>query len=479
MTGLRALCLSILLAPMAVAQEAGERLWAVDVENILTANGYTGVGQPRVGPDGIIYVGADSLYALHPDGRVKWTAPVWVGTIDLGADGTVYAASGHTVHAFHPDGAPKWSFTDPGGWGITTGPTVGPDGNVYAVTIQGGLGAFSLTPEGELRWNVPGFFTSDGVESARVAFGPDNMYYADGTLNVEGCPSPYDGLVSISLDGDLEWCHAISGVFDPPNGVVATLDGRGIVQQNALPGIDMQAYRPDGERDWVQTFRTDGIGVGPDNHLYMFVVTTLVSLTADGEPRWSMWQPINNFPQDPVVAPDLSAIISGSSYGFGNNGIIIAADPEDGQTLWDIPVTGPSAGAGGPAAFSPDGAVVYVPINTLSHEEPDQLWAIRVAADRSTGTGEPPAAPALALSAPAPSPTRGVSRLTLSLDEAQAVTVAVYDALGRRVVVLQDGTLAAGTHPLSVDAAALPAGIYVVRAETAGAAATQRLVVMR
>jgi outer membrane protein assembly factor BamB len=340
---LAAMATSPLLVPAVLAQSPGERLWAVDVENILTASGYTGVGQPRVGPDGTIYVGADSLYALYPDGRVRWTAPIGAGLIDIGPDGTIYTAWGHTVYAYAPDGAERWHFTDPGGWGITTGPTVGPDGNVYAVTIQGGLGAFSLTPEGELRWSVPGFFTSDGVESGRVAFGPDNMYYADGTLRVEGCGPPHDGLVSISLDGDLEWCHAISGVFDPPNGVVATLDGRGIVQQNALPGIDMQAYRPDGGRDWVQTFRTDGIGVGPDNNLYMFIVTTLVSLTADGEPRWSEAQPINNFPQDPVVAPDLSALVAGSSYGFGENGRIIAADPADGHTLWSIPVTGPAA----------------------------------------------------------------------------------------------------------------------------------------
>lgn len=478
MTALRAASLFVLLVPMAAAQEAGERLWAVDVENILTANGYTGVGQPRVAPDGTIYVGADSLYALFPDGRVKWTAPILAGLIDVGPDGTVYTSSVHTVYAYAPDGTERWRFTDPGGWGITTGPTVGPDGNVYAVTIQGGLGAFSLTPDGELRWSVPGFITSDGRESGRVAFGPDNLYYADGTLGVEGCDAPYDGLVSISLDGEVEWCHAISGVFDPPNGVVATLDGRGIIQQNALPGIDMQAYRPDGERDWVQTFRTDGIGVGPDSHLYMFVVTTLVSLTADGEPRWSAWQPINNFPQDPVVAPDRSAVVAGSSYGFGNNGIIIAADPADGQTLWSIPVTGPSAGAGGPAAFSPDGAVVYVPINTISHEEPDQLWAIRVADERTTGADAPPPA-ALALSAPAPSPTRGTARLTLSLREAQSVTVAVYDALGRRLAVLADGPLAAGTHPVALDAATLAPGVYTIRAETTGAAVQQRLVVAR
>jgi hypothetical protein len=33
------------------------------------------------------------------------------------------------------------------------GPTVGADGNIYAVTDGGGLGALSLTPGGQLIWN--------------------------------------------------------------------------------------------------------------------------------------------------------------------------------------------------------------------------------------------------------------------------------------------------------------------------------------
>ena len=45
-----------------------------------------------------------------------------------------------------------------------------------------------FTPEGELRWNVPGFTTEDGAELGRVAFGPDNVYYADnGLWGVQGC----------------------------------------------------------------------------------------------------------------------------------------------------------------------------------------------------------------------------------------------------------------------------------------------------
>jgi outer membrane protein assembly factor BamB len=371
-----ALLLAAFLTPAAHAQSAGEVLWTVDLQ------GYGTMSQPRVAPDGTIYVVTDRLYAISPAGEILWTAPAFESYVDLGPDGTIYTAARNTIFAYDPDGTERWSFTedpDNQGWGITTGPTVGPDGNVYAVFIQGGLGAFSLTPEGALRWNVPGFFTEDGAELDRVAFGPENMYYADTFLQGLGCTAPFTGLVSITLDGELEWCISVSGIYDPPVGVQATLDGRAVVIQNALPDAFIRAYDPDGALDWAQTFIPSNIGVGPDNNLYAFInLSTLVSMTADGAVRWAEPQPLNNFPWRATVAPDLSAVVSGSVYGFGVNGIIIAADPTDGSTLWSLPVTGPSAGAGGPAAFSPDGAVVYVPVSTIGLDVPEQLWAVRV-----------------------------------------------------------------------------------------------------
>ncbi len=473
--------LSALAAPAAPAQTAGQRLWAVDFESILTTGGlYTQIGPPTVGPDGTIYVGADSLYALEPSGRVRWTAPVRAGTIDVGTDGTVYTVAGrHTIYAFAPDGTLRWSYTEqPQGFGISTGPTVGPDGNVYAVSVMGGLGMFSLTPEGQLRWNVPGFTTSDGVEGGRVAFGPDNVYYADGTIRVAGCGAPHEGLVSVSLGGAFQWCHAISGIYDPPHGVVATLDGRALVEQRALPGIALQVYNPDGSLDWIGDL-SDGVRVGPDNNLYLFRNSVLVSMTADGAQRWAVAQPINNFPWYPAIAPDLSAVVAGSNYGFGTNGVVIAADPADGQTLWRIPVTGPSAGAAGVAAFSPDGQVAYVPIGTLSFDEPDQLWAVQVREARPTAAEPVAGGDAFALAAPTPNPARGAARVLLTLGAAGAVRVEAFDALGRRVALLHDGPLSAGTHALALDAAALPAGAYVVRASGAGRTAAQRLSVAR
>ncbi|WP_420454833.1 T9SS type A sorting domain-containing protein [Rubrivirga sp.] len=68
------------------------------------------------------------------------------------------------------------------------------------------------------------------------------------------------------------------------------------------------------------------------------------------------------------------------------------------------------------------------------------------------------------LSAPSPNPFTSSTRLTLTVEQATSLSVAVHDALGRRVALLHDGTVQAGTYTLRVDANDLPPGLYLVRA---------------
>ncbi len=79
----------------------------------------------------------------------------------------------------------------------------------------------------------------------------------------------------------------------------------------------------------------------------------------------------------------------------------------------------------------------------------------------------------------APNPTRSDATLTLSLDAAQTVSVAVFDVLGREVARVHDGPLAAGTHTLRIDASQMPPGVYTVRASSSGRVLAQRFTVVR
>ncbi|HLA64668.1 MAG TPA: T9SS type A sorting domain-containing protein, partial [Rhodothermales bacterium] len=79
----------------------------------------------------------------------------------------------------------------------------------------------------------------------------------------------------------------------------------------------------------------------------------------------------------------------------------------------------------------------------------------------------------------APNPAVGRAVATLTLAAPQTATVALYDALGRRVAVLNDGPLAAGAHAFALDAERLPAGLYVVRAVGGAGTVSVRMVVAR
>jgi len=79
----------------------------------------------------------------------------------------------------------------------------------------------------------------------------------------------------------------------------------------------------------------------------------------------------------------------------------------------------------------------------------------------------------------APNPASATATLSVEMIRAGAVRIGVYDLLGRRVAELFDGALASGSlHTVTLDTAALPAGVYVVRARTDTDLHTKRLVVV-
>ncbi len=98
---------------------------------------------------------------------------------------------------------------------------------------------------------------------------------------------------------------------------------------------------------------------------------------------------------------------------------------------------------------------------------------------RATADAPPPAVAELRLDAPFPNPARGVVHVAYSLPRAGAARLAAFDLLGRQVAVLAEGEQPAGARDASFDASALPAGVYVLRLETAGERRTARVTVVR
>lgn len=87
---------------------------------------------------------------------------------------------------------------------------------------------------------------------------------------------------------------------------------------------------------------------------------------------------------------------------------------------------------------------------------------------------------AFRLSSARPNPFTSSTRLELTVDSATDLTVAVFDALGRRVALIHEGAVRAGTYALRVDAGQLPPGLYMVRAtDSRGSTATRSISLVR
>ncbi len=106
------------------------------------------------------------------------------------------------------------------------------------------------------------------------------------------------------------------------------------------------------------------------------------------------------------------------------------------------------------------------------------LYQMGYLTGQSVAVGDAPEAGALGL-AVAPNPVRGAATARVTLKEAGTVRVALYDVLGREVSVVAQGTFAAGTTSVALATDTLPAGVYVLRVDAAGASATTRISVVR
>ncbi|MEM8599050.1 MAG: T9SS type A sorting domain-containing protein, partial [Bacteroidota bacterium] len=78
-----------------------------------------------------------------------------------------------------------------------------------------------------------------------------------------------------------------------------------------------------------------------------------------------------------------------------------------------------------------------------------------------------------------PNPTAGATTVRFGLEQASAVRVAVYDALGREVAVLAEGVREAGWHNAVLSGTDLASGVYVVRVEAGAEIVTKRVTVLR
>jgi len=402
--------------------------------------------RPVIGSDGTIYA-VDAfmhLYALTPDGGLKWIVQgAGDKGVAVGTDGSVYVGSEGAIRAFHSNGSDKWTFLEDPYAFILVGLSVGPDGNVYAVASEG-MGVFSLTPAGALRWQVPEPYQRLIVLYNEIAFGSnggvDQMYfYANRHLR------------ALALDG--------TPVFEIPGGLAALEPARSpAIGPDGSVHTDLDVYAPGGSLLW--SFPTPdpynvftNPDVGTDGvHYFGQNLSQLFALNPDGSQRWHVT--LADYVQGPVVDPSNAQLVMGSANTGDQAGFVLSTTAGDGQELWRVvlPVEDPTVwnstiGMWGfnqfvdtRARFASDGLSAYLVTATATGDNATSKSFV-YALDASLGDPPPPPPPApeiFTISPPSGAPDGGSTMAIGGSGYAAGATVAIGGVSAAASVVDQN-----------------------------------------
>lgn len=171
---------------------------------------------PLVAGDGAIYVGGqDGLFlSLSSEGALRWTYSVRAdvdGGAAMGADGSLYVgADDGRVYALRTDGSLRWSFVAQKD--VRSAVAVAPSGAIYVTSLDGNL--YALTPGGDVKWVLP---TGGKVQSSPVVDAAGNVFFG----------SQDDHLYAVSPRGKVLWALDLGADVDAS--VAITDDGALVV----------------------------------------------------------------------------------------------------------------------------------------------------------------------------------------------------------------------------------------------------------
>jgi IPT/TIG domain-containing protein/putative pyrroloquinoline-quinone-binding quinoprotein len=321
--------------------------------------------RPGLAADGTVYAmdSGGHLYALAPDGGLIWifnTPGTGAGNVSVGPDGTIYTGTTDAIFALAPDGTLKWKFNQTTGAFILLGPNVGPDGNIYAVATQG-VGVFSLTPQGGLRWAVPELYDRPIVTLQEIAFAPAPVSRLFFHAN--------DHLKSFGLDGTPIFTY-VDGISEGDPQPAVSPDGS--VYTNLFdplgPGLMLGKFDDNGNSQWhvfdqftTSTNILSTPDVGSDSVVYDGRnLANLYSFNPGSSLRWQYTDTGILFA--PIVSPINDLIFVGGVVTYGQPGFFVAVSTT-GVLRWKIalPVeNGLNIVPDSRARFTADGQTAYI-----------------------------------------------------------------------------------------------------------------------
>lgn len=334
----------------------GRLLWRFELNNQIM------LSRPALGADGTVYVRsqAGDVIAITPHGAMKWLLQLGADLtpqIDVGSDGTIYTADSTTIYAIAPDGTVKWTFDDPfPNQGVIAGPNVGPDGNLYVVTHVPGLGILSLDPQGQLRWSGPDqdLYYPGGQQGQEIVFSDSQLFF---------CVD--DILECFTFDGDHVFREFT--VTQQPGNCPQPAVGPNGDSYVEFWG-QLMSFDASGNKNW-QAYGVGGSylrepDVGADGTLYVKrnVFNTLHATLPDGTDKWTYSHEETLL--NPAVDPTGDTLVIGGSGG--GTSFFLALD-SDGNELWEHQLVGEQHDPWtfvvptpqGRGTWTPDSSVVY------------------------------------------------------------------------------------------------------------------------
>lgn len=332
--------------------------------------GYATTNFVATAPDGTVYVNSDDgLMALDANGGLEWEVPNTsqrlARPIHVAAEGTLYVGGlgFGQITALHPDGSVRWAHTPDAGSGLVAGPSVGLDGNIYA--IADGLGTYSLDPEGNLRW-VGDYELTTAYNNAPIWFDSERFFAA--VNHFGGGPSLH---VYDLTDGMEIWGSASLGI--PWTGFPA-LDPLGRVIGPRWPTYVQALRAEDGHVEWysqhpgLANFLIQKPQVGSDGVIYTTDISggDLWAIDPDGSTRWFLPHDLDESVSQLGVSPDNRVIVA---VGVSDTRWLRGYDTADGGLLWEVELE-PENGvdpfvSAFEVVFTPDSRTAYVATNFL------------------------------------------------------------------------------------------------------------------
>ncbi len=335
----------------------------------------------------------------------------------------------------------------------------------------------------------------------------DSGYFVAGDIGLVGTDDSEVYLLRVAENGDYMWSKTYSsGLRSSARELAIVRDGGCIIAGSTFnPYADVYLIRTNSNGDTLWTRNYGGAGgdygasvIAVGGGSYFMVAgqsetvlvpgydAYLLKVNSDGDSLWSrMYGGGAHESAGSVRAmTDGGYLLTGSteSYGAGLSDFYVIRTDVDGDTLWTATYGGSGNDWGQEGLQTADGSYIMAGV-TGSFGQPNlNLYLVKAGPDPAgVPRGDGSADTALGLRV-MPNPSRAAVTMRYMLPAAGTVRAAVYDLLGREVIVLKGGPESAGSREVAWDGLdsrgeRVSPGIYFVRF-TAGDAAVARKVVM-